>query len=144
MARYHATLETSRSVGALFDYMSHFENTREWDPGVVAASREDSGEVRVGSRFKLLYKMAGVKTTFIYEVTSLDLERHSVTLRGTSSTVAAIDVLAVEPAGTGSILTYDATVTLKGPLKIFNGLLDRGFKATGDKALAGLSAVLNG
>lgn len=144
MARYHATLETTRSVDELFDYMSHFDNTREWDPGVVQASREDSGELRVGSRFKLLYRMAGVKTTFIYEITALDPERHTVTLHGTSSTVDAIDTLTVDATGTGSILTYDAIVTLKGPLKIFNAVLDRGFKATGDKALAGLNSVMNG
>jgi len=53
MARYHATLETPRSADELFDYMSNFDNTREWDPGVIEARRIDSGDLRVGSSFEL-------------------------------------------------------------------------------------------
>lgn len=142
MAHYHATLESTRDADAAFSYMAHFENTREWDPGVLDARREDEGELRVGSRFHLTYSMAGRKTAFVYEITALDPGRRTVTLHGTSSTVEAIDTIDVEVTGTGSIITYDAKVTLTGLLKIFNPILSRGFQTTGDKALAGLRSAL--
>ena len=142
MAHYHATLESTRDADDVFEYMAHFENTSEWDPGVLDARREDDGELHVGSRFHLIYSMAGRKTPFVYEITALDPARRTVTLRGTSSTVLAIDTIDVAVTGTGSIITYDANVTLTGLLKIFNPILARGFQATGDKALAGLRSAL--
>jgi hypothetical protein len=54
------------------------------------------------------------------------------------------DTITVAPDGAGSIVTYDAVLKLKGPLGLADPLLRRSFDKIGDRAAAGLVAVLSG
>ncbi len=142
MARYRATVESPRAPQAVFDYLSDFSTTQEWDPGVAEAERRDDGPIAVGSEFRVVAEFMGRRTPLTYVVTALDAPR-SITLRGENATVVSLDTITVEPAeGAGALVSYDADLQLKGPLGLADPLLKLVFKRIGDRALGGLRAAL--
>ena len=68
---------------------------------------------------------------------------HRFIVRGESSTIVSVDEITVEADGDGSLVTYDAELTLKGALKIFDPALSLGFGKVADKAIAGLREALS-
>jgi len=143
MARYVATVETPRSREDVFAYLSDFSTTREWDPGVADARRLDDGPIAVGSRFEVVADFMGRKTPLTYAVVAFDAP-HSITLRGENATVVSLDTIAFEPtAAGGTRVSYDADLTLKGPLRLGDPLLKLIFGRIGDRAVAGLRTALD-
>ena len=141
MARYRATVETPRSAEDAFAYMAQFDHTREWDPGVRAAEQATAGPLGLGTRFRLDFAMGPRTTELVYEITAYDPPR-AVTLIADSGWLVSHDVIEVTPTATGATIAYDATLTLKGPLRLFDRLLAVGFHRAADKALAGLRRVM--
>ena len=45
-------------------------------------------------------------------------------------------------ASDGATVSYDAEVRLRGPLRLLDPVLGRGFRAVGDRAVAGLARAL--
>ena len=142
MARYVATVESPRAQEDVFAYLSDFSTTQEWDPGVAEAERLDDGPIAVGSRFDVVADFMGRKTPLTYAVVAFDAP-HSVTLRGENATVISLDTIAFEPTATGGTrVSYDADLTLKGPLGLGDPLLKLVFKRIGDRAVDGLRGAL--
>ena len=143
MARYVTTIDSARDPEELFAYLSDFSNAREWDPGVVEASREGAGQVAVGTEFRLVAAFMGRNVPLTYVVTALDPPR-SVTFRGENSSVVSLDTISLEPHGEGTRMTYDADLRLKGPGRLADPLLKLVFTRIGDKAAGGLLEALDG
>ena len=142
MAHYNASVETPRPPDEVFAYLSDFSTTEEWDPGVAEAQRLDEGPIAVGSRFNVVADFMGRKTPLTYAVVAYDAP-HAVTLRGENATVVSLDTITLEPTATGGTrVSYDADLTLKGPLGIGDPLLKLVFNRIGDRAVAGLREVL--
>lgn len=137
MARYVTTVETDRSRDDAFAYMAAFENTREWDPGIVEAERLDPGDPGVGTRFKVVASASGRKIPLEYRIREFEPGRR-VVLVAESSSLRSVDVITVEDRGPGAAVTYDATVDLRGALRVFNPLFDLSFKRVGQRAADGL------
>ena len=138
MARFVDTVMTSVwSEDDAFSYMSDARNFAEWDPGTrrVEQVRGDGGgpdaafdvTVEVGSRTAVLH----------YEVTEW-APAHRVVLEASNTWMRLHDEIVIDRVATDTLITYDARITLRGPLKVFDGLLDRRFRATGERAAAGL------
>ena len=142
MARYRATVETTRDAEEVFAYLSDFSTTAEWDPGVLEAQRLDP-EVKLGSRFRLLANFRGRQAEIVYTVVRYEPPR-LITLRGENATVVSLDTIEVEGVGAaaGARVTYDAQLSMKGILRIGDPLLARAFKPVGDNALSGLRRKL--
>ena len=142
MARYVASLNTDRPLEEVFDYLADFSTTAEWDPGVVEASRVGDGPVGMGSRFDLVTQFMGRTTELSYEIVAFD-RPHLVTLRGENATVVSLDTITFEATDTGTRLTYDADLTLKGALRLGDPLLKLVFGRIGDAAVGGLTKQLD-
>ena len=141
MPHYRATVETSHDAAAAFDYMAHFDNTREWDPGVRSARQVSGGPVGVGTSFDLDFAIGPRTTKLVYEITEYDRPA-AVTLVADNGWLRSVDRIEVTATSSGAAITYDATITLHGPLRLAHPLLAIGFKRSADKALAGLRRVL--
>ncbi|HTS97014.1 MAG TPA: SRPBCC family protein [Streptosporangiaceae bacterium] len=143
MAHYHATIRSRHGAADTFDYLARFSNAAEWDPGVLAGEQLDPGPVRVGTRFRLQVSFLGRGLPLTYAVT-----RHvapgEVALDAAGRLLLAADRITVTPDGTGATVSYDADVRLRGPLRLLDPVLRRGFRAVGDRAAAGLAAALAG
>lgn len=142
MARYVTTVNSTRSVEDAFSYLADFSSVREWDPSAVRAELLDPAP-GPGARYEVAVRFAGREIELIYRTT--EFERPSrVTLIAESSTVTSEDTITFEPSGTGSIVTYDANLRLKGALKVGDPVLGLLFKRLGDNAAAGLRRELGG
>ena len=138
MARYRASVETKRSIEDVFAYLSDFSTTQEWDPGVVEAERLDDGPLGIGSRFRVVVRFLGRRAELTYEI----VRHHAgalVSLRGESATVVSLDTMRFSdtPDG-GTLVSYEADLSLKGPLRVLDPLLGLAFDRVGDRAAAGL------
>jgi carbon monoxide dehydrogenase subunit G len=138
MARYTATLETPRERRDVAAYLSDFSTTQEWDPGVVEAERLDDGPVGIGSRFRVVARFLGRRAELTYEIVRHDPDE-LVTLRGENATVVSLDTMRFSdtPDG-GTRVSYEADLSLKGPLRMLDPLLRLAFNRVGDRAAVGL------
>lgn len=143
MANYTTTIPVTTSPEATFDDLADFTNAKEWDPGIVEAKRLDDGPIGVGSRFAVTVAFYGKRIVLEYRIDEYDRPRRLV-LRADNKKVRSVDVITVSPrAEGGADLTYDATITLRGPMKLLDKGLALAFKNIGDKAAAGLRARFN-
>lgn len=143
MAHYRTSIQSSKSAGEAFAYMSDLRNFDEWDPGTVSAEQVMGGEPGLGAEYDLSVKGLVGNLPFRYVTTEFDPLRRFV-VKGTNRFFTSIDTITVEPDGSGSIVGYHAELLLNGPLSIFDKLLGKGFQGPGDKAAAGLERVLDG
>lgn len=141
MARYVATVESSLSPEAAFDYLADFSSVTQWDPTAVAAERL-SGRVGEGAEFRVVVRFAGSENEFVYR--TLDYQRpNRIVLRAESSTVVSLDTITFAPRADGCSVTYDAKLDPKGALKLAAPVLSLLFRRLGNNAKAGLERELN-
>src|SRR5689334_16343836 len=127
MARYRASIETQWTPEEAFAYLSDFSTSAEWDPGVVEAERVGGGAVGggvvgEGTEFRLLADFLGRKTPLVYRVVEYEPSR-AVTFVGENATVVSHDRITFETTTTGTRVTYDAELRLKGLLRLADPLL---------------------
>jgi carbon monoxide dehydrogenase subunit G len=139
--RYTTTIESPKPAGEVFAYLSDFATAAEWDPGVARAERLTPGPVRIGSKVEIVARFLGREVPLVYVVEALE-ERRRVLLRGENATTVSLDEIVVEPDGTGSRVTYDARLSLKGPLRLAEPALALIFRRIGDAAAQGLRDAL--
>ncbi|QBR92242.1 SRPBCC family protein [Nocardioides euryhalodurans] len=134
------TVETQAAPAAVFDYLSDFTRTTEWDPGTVSTVRVE-GDGGVGTVYDNVSEFNGRKTELRYTV--VDHVPHAlVRLRGENKTVTAIDTMEIAAVGDGSSVTYTADFTFKGVAKLVTPFLGGAFKKLGDEAEQGLREAL--
>ncbi len=143
MAHYHATIDSPCGPAETFDYLATFSNAEQWDPGVLSGEQLDSGPVRVGTRFWLVVPFLGRRLPLTYVVTRYS-PAGMIALEAVSGLLRLVDWIEVAAEGDGATVSYDADVRLRGPLRLLDPMLQRGFGAVGDRAAAGLAAALAG
>ncbi|MCX6389758.1 MAG: SRPBCC family protein [Solirubrobacterales bacterium] len=141
MAKANGVVHSPLSASTVFERVADFSTTQEWDPGVVEAERLSDGPLEIGATFRVVAAFMGSKSELVYRITEFE-PGHRVVLRGENSTVLSVDVITVDASGDGSVLTYDADLTLKGPLRLLDPLLGLAFGRIADRALAGLTEWL--
>lgn len=142
MAHYHATVGSRRGAAETFEYLAMFSNAAEWDPGVLAGEQLDPGPVGVGTRFRLTVAFLGRGLTLTYHVTRHQPHRE-VALDAVNGLLRSSDRISVTDGDGGTMVSYDADVQLRGPLRLLEPLLRRGFDAVGERAADGLARALS-
>jgi Polyketide cyclase / dehydrase and lipid transport len=141
MARYRASIDTLWTPHGAFAYLSDFSTSAEWDPGVVEAERVSAGAVGEGTEFRLVAEFLGRKTPLTYRVVEYE-PPSAVTFVGENANVISHDRITFETIPTGTRVTYDADLRLKGLLRLADPLLALAFNRVGLRALVGLREVL--
>jgi hypothetical protein len=144
MASYSARVTSPRPPSEVFDYMARFSNAAEWDPGVAEATEVRPGASALGSTYRLMVRSFGRTVPLEYRIVEMDRPRR-VVLSAKNSMVRSTDVIEISSGpGSGSTLTYDATLRLKGVAALFTPFLSLSFRRIGDRAIVGLRATLGG
>lgn len=142
MARYVGTVDSPRPAKEVFEHLADFTTIAQWDPGVASSTHTGGTKGEVGCRFHVEQDTVGPNVGIDYAITEISHPRR-VVLRGTNAWIVSIDVITVEPLPGGCEVTYDATIKLKGPLRLFDPLMSLGLSRIGAKAKKGLTEHLN-
>ncbi len=143
MARYLTRVATPLAADDAFAYIADLTNFAEWDPGVRRSVQVAGDGSRMGAAYDVTVAAFPRDLTLRYEVVEHD-PPHTCLVVARSSAFTSTDRITVEPDGGGSIVTYDAELTLNGPLGLFDPALRLAFGRIGDRAAAGLRGALDG
>lgn len=105
----------SRSIDEVFDYLSDFENTNEWDPGTIH-TRRVSGDGGIGTTYENRSKFAGRETELTYETIGFDRPTF-FSARGTNKTATATDSMTFTRDGDRTQIHYRADFQFHGIVK---------------------------
>ena len=131
---------TPVAVEKVFDYLSDFTTTTQWDPGTVRTVLVRGGG-GVGTEYANTSRLAGRTAQLTYVVTRLRAPE-LVALRGENAAVVAEDTIEVTQVAGGTQVTYTAEFTFKGVWRLVAPLLRPAFRRLGDEAEAGMRAAL--
>ena len=143
MARYRARVATPLPAAEAFDYVADLTNFAEWDPGVRRSVQVAGDGSELGAAYDVTVAAGPRDLTLRYEVDEHDAP-HTCLVVARSTVFTSTDRITVEPDGDGSVVTYDAELTLNGPLGLFDPVLRLAFGRIGERAAAGLRRALNG
>ena len=143
MARYVVSVESPKPPMEAFDYMADLSNFAQWDPGVQSAEQVEGDGPGHGAAFDVAVRTAGRTIVLRYHVT-LHEPPNKIVARAESGTLVSLDTMTIDAKDSGTVVTYDAELKLKGALRVFEPLLALAFRRIGDKAAAGLVTVLDG
>jgi len=124
MAQYVVRIRTPLSPGVAFAFMADLTNFERWDPGVVRA--EQIAGVRPGPDAEYDVTVKGMRKPLRY-VTNEYEPTTRVVVQARSRLLTSLDAITVEPDGDGAIVTYDARLTLNGPLALVDGMVAGAF-----------------
>jgi hypothetical protein len=142
MARYVATIPSSKTPAEAFAYMADLRNFAEWDRGIIRVEQIKGSGAGLGTIFDITVKgMGGKDSVLRYETTEYD-EPTNVLVKGRNWMFTSIDRVTVVPTATGCDVTYDAILTANWIIAPMNILLGRVFNKVGDSATRGLRKVL--
>lgn len=135
------TVVVDKPLTAVFDYLSDFTTTTEWDPGTVTTVRQD-GDGGVGTTYRNTSRFLGRQTELTYVVREL-VERQLIRLRGENETLTAVDTITFRSVPSGTEVTYSAEFTFKGASRFIAPPLRPAFERLGNQAEAGMREALN-
>ena len=120
------TFSVPRPVDTVFDYLSDFTTTNEWDPGTIRTTRT-SGDGGVGTTYANTSEFNGRRTDLVYE-TKVHERPGRVHFQGRNKTVTTVDAMSFVPTADGSSteITYRADFRFVFPLKLVAPLFLRG------------------
>jgi len=141
MARYLVRIRSPKSPAEAFAYMANLTNFAEWDPGVTRVEQVEGEGPGPDAAYDVTVK--GMRTPLRYRTTLFEPPRSIVAL-AESRLLTSIDTITVEDDLEGSIVTYDAKLTLNGLAGLADPILGLSFGRIGDRATVGLIRVLDG
>lgn len=141
MTTLERTVTVDRPLPKVFDFLSDFTTTNEWDPGTVRTVRV-SGDGGVGTTYRNTSKFAGRETELTYVVEEV-VPQKVFALRGENKTLVAHDTMTFRETSEGTEVTYVAKFDFKGLAKYAAPLLAPAFKRLGDEAAKGMHEALS-
>lgn len=135
------TAETTLDPATVFAHVAEFANIEKWDPGVQQSVKQTPGTTGVGTVYDLVLNYAGRQMPMTYTVTEYEPNR-LIVLEGTGARVKAVDTISFEPWSTGTLVTYEADLSLTGFARLFQPFMTSRFEAIGQAAGNGLRSWL--
>jgi hypothetical protein len=126
-----------------FTFMADLRNFAAWDPGVTKVDQVEGVGGGAGAVFDVTVKGVPKDMVLRYRTTEFDPST-KVVARAESTLLTSLDTITVVRDGKGSVVTYDAELTLNGPLGLVDPVLGLMFGRIGDRAAAGLVKALGG
>ncbi|MFC5677652.1 SRPBCC family protein [Aeromicrobium endophyticum] len=109
------TFTVSRSIEDVFDYLSDFENTNEWDPGTID-TRRTGGDGGLGTTYANTSRFAGREVELTYETIGHDRPTF-FSARGTNAQSTATDSMTFTRDGDRTQIRYRADFEFRGLVK---------------------------
>jgi carbon monoxide dehydrogenase subunit G len=137
MARFVDSVPTPWSMEDAFSYMADLRHFTEWDPGTRKVELVDGAAPGRDAVYDVTVSVGSRSATLRYNVVEWE-PPHRVAILASNAVMQSHDEIVIDRIESETLITYDARVTLRGPLKVFDRWLDRRFQAMGERAAAGL------
>ena len=141
MPSVERTVTTDQPLTKVWEYLSDFTTTEEWDPPTVTTTRT-AGDGGVGTTYHNVSKMLGSEQEVDYVVTKYDVEK-TFQLAGDAGSIKLLDTITFSSTGTGTSVTYHAEFTPEGAAKLAEPLMPAGLKILADKVAASMQEKLD-
>lgn len=137
------TFTVDRVVEEVFDYLSDFEHTEEWDPGTIS-TRRTSGDGGLGTTYANTSEFMGRQTDLVYETIGFDRPTQFVA-RGRNSTATATDRMTFTRDGDRTRIHYRADFEFRFPINLVAPLFIRGkLEKLADETVEQIARTLDG
>lgn len=138
MAGFKTTLHSPLPAEAAFDFLADLANMAHWDPGVLQAAPVEDRPPRLGAAYDVTVKGFPRPLTLRYHLTEY-APHHMFVAEARSPRLTSVDRIIIEPDHEGgSIVTYDAQLTINGLLRMADPLVGVIFDRIGRRAEQGL------
>jgi len=136
------TFTVPRPIEAVFDYLSDFAHTNEWDPGTVSTTRT-SGDGGVGTTYANTSQFVGREVELTYETVVHDRPRE-LKFRGTNKTATATDWMRFRAVSADATeIHYRADFAFHGVVKLVAPLVVKPkLSALADETVEALTKAL--
>jgi carbon monoxide dehydrogenase subunit G len=135
------TLVVEKPLDTVFDFLSDFTTTVEWDPGTVTTVLLH-GDGGIGTTYRNTTKFLGKETQLTYVVEEF-ADRELIRLRGENETVTSVDTMTFRVVGSGTEVSYRAEFEFKGVSRLIAPLLKPALERLGNQAEVGMRTALN-
>ncbi len=139
MAQFVATVRTESPIDEVFAYIADLENFVRWDPGVESSTQVNGDGPGLGAS----YTVRASGADLVYEIIEFDAPNR-VVAEAKTKLLYSYDVITLETRQGSTYVTYDATLTLNGPLAMGDAAFGVVFNKIGEKAIVGLVEALDG
>ncbi|MFI5426290.1 SRPBCC family protein [Aeromicrobium sp. UC242_57] len=137
------TFTVSRSPEDVFDYLSDFVNTNEWDPGTLETTRV-TGDGGLGTTYANRSTFMGREVDLTYETIGYDRPTF-FSCRGTNKTATATDSMTFTRDGDRTQIRYRADFEFRGVAKLVAPLVVKPkLSALADETVEQIKAALEG
>jgi carbon monoxide dehydrogenase subunit G len=140
MPSIERTLTVHVPLERVWEYLTDFVTTEEWDPPTVSTTLV-SGDGHVGSVYKNVSKSLGQEMETHYTVVQREPMR-LFQLEGKASSMAMLDTMEFEKIGDRTRVTYTAEFKPEGAAKLIEPLMPLGLKKLGDDAAQSMQREL--
>ena len=115
------TFIVNRPIDEVFDYLSDFENTQEWDPGTLETTRTD-GDGGLGTTYRNRSSFMGREVELTYRTIGFDRPTF-FSCQGTNKTATATDTMTFAREGERTQIQYRADFAFHGVVKFIAPLI---------------------
>jgi carbon monoxide dehydrogenase subunit G len=142
MVTVERTFIVDRPLDVVVDYLKDFAHAEEWDPGTQSCTRISAeGPVEVGTVWRNVSEFKGRETELEYRLAVLEPDH--LTFVGNNKTATSTDDITLVALGTGTSITYQATIEFHGLAKLATPFLQKEFERLGDLTQSQLTKVIN-
>jgi dehydrogenase/reductase SDR family protein 12 len=141
MIALHETIDVMRPIEEVFDYLSDFTTTPEWDAAALSARKITPGAIGVGTEFDVVCALPIGRLSIRYRVVTYTPDTLFV-LSGSSLLFSVRDEISLSPSAKGTTLNYRAVFHFKPFLKPFVSFIASGFQKMGHKSVKSLGVAL--
>jgi hypothetical protein len=139
--RLLGTVVVEKPLDTVFDFLSDFTTTMQWDPGTVITVRLH-GDGGIGTTYRNTSRLLGKQTQLTYIVEEF-ADRELIRLRGENETVTSVDTMTFRHVGSGTEVSDRAEFAFKGLSRLIAPLLKPALERLGNQAEAGMHTALN-
>lgn len=140
MPSVERTITVSTPLDKVWNYLSDFSTSAEWDPPSVSTMRT-SGDGGVGTTYRNVSEFLGMKTEVDYVVTE-SIERERFQLKGDAGSIQLLDTMHFATHGEGTTVTYHAQFDASGAAKLAEPLMPAALALLANKVAKSLEEHL--
>ncbi len=141
MSQISSSIVINRPIEEVFAVLTNVENTGKWFPGDVKEWWTSPPPHGVGSTRRARVKM-GLMTTENDAVTTVYEPPHRAGIKGTSKNAPFDAMLTFEPVDGGTRVESNIELLIRGPAKLFGGMLTRWYGKSWDQGLVNLKRMM--